>query len=100
MRSPNLSPEAKKLAHAFSGTDELGNHPGMGGMHLMERGLNDWRRGNKAPQRLLTEKEAEYFGMQNIKDTGPVGCLIRRQWTWWERSHPFLESCQGTLEFS
>lgn len=67
MRSPNLSPEAKKLAHASSGTDELGNHPGFGGMHLMERGLNDWRRGNKAPQRLLTEKEAEYFGNDRYK---------------------------------
>ena len=67
MRSPNLGPEAKKLAHAFSGTDEFGGHPGMGGMHLMERGLNDWRRGNRAPQRLLTEKEAEYFGDAEYK---------------------------------
>jgi hypothetical protein len=47
MRSPNLSPEARKLAHAFSGTDEFANDVDIGGMHLVERGLNDWRRGNR-----------------------------------------------------
>ena len=64
--SNSLSKEARQLAWSFSGTTDTGSDT-LVGMHLMRRGMDAFRRGDKDPQRLLTEREAAIFGNANYK---------------------------------
>lgn len=67
MTSRNLSPDAASLAQAFSdgGSNIKGTY---GGQHLVHRGLEGYRRGNHAPQRLFNEAEAYTFGNKSYKE--------------------------------